>query len=257
MIQGQNSKAENRRNRLAALVLSLALLLSPSVAYAAEYIIFRIDGEAADLKMGQALDEGDNLEIPEGVTVQLVSKAGEIVTLTGPGLATITTETEDPEAETTLKTISTLLFSDARFIKTLGGSRSVASSPQSGDSRAGDNPWQPVISADQEYCLEAGNPVIHRRIKDPEWKVTVQIPGTGERVEYNWVGGASELRLAGLPETPQDEYLARIPGRAGAIVIHTASETPVSLLGQLEWMAERGCREQALKLLEQAAAKAN
>lgn len=234
----------------AALVFQFCLLQSLH-AQSMEYVVFSINGTNSDMSLGQVLNEGDQIDVPEDVEIQLLSKQGEIVSLKGPVTAVVTNDGEDVQGEKALTKISRLLFDDSKFVETLGGTRSFDSETNIEvnfpDTDLGD-PWLPKLSDASAYCLAWEHPALLRaRIGE---NLTVHLRNSeSDEKEIAWYAGSQTISLADHLDQNIDKYVIRFGTDNRSSMVFLMSNQNSTLAEQAAWMAAKGCRIQALKLL--------
>lgn len=246
--------------RFVMLPLLSALIAFPlsQPAFATEYVVFSLEGTAEGITLGQVLNAGDRIVLPQGTSIKLVSKAGEIVSLSGPATAIVTAEPENKAGEDALLSISDLLFGDDQFVKTLGGSRSFEASGHAGtdDQRLVQGlPWNPKLSQTRHYCLNPSDPKLARPSVDRAWTVSLNVVGSEQTTEIQWAAGETELSLADQT-VPNTDYLMFIEETGRTLFVHMASQLEQSPLLGAAWMTQKGCKAQAYALLSDSAANA-
>ncbi|CAK0748199.1 putative SH3 domain-containing protein [Azospirillaceae bacterium] len=228
---------------LAGLAIVVGLALTTKSAKA-DAVVIRTT--APSLKAGQMVKTGEKVSLPAGATATLVGKDGKTISLTGPfnGLA----ESGgggggDPQV---VAALSRLLTAKGTETSTLGATRSA-----SGASK--DDPYV-VIPTDGDHCQVANAPAVMKRaigIADEEIIIT---PEGGEPITVAWAAGELELlwpEAAAMKD--KGVYFVKVPGRSKPwrIVTHVASKPMSSPVATVAWMADQGCRRQALVLLNQ------
>ena len=226
-----------------------------SNAQTKEYVVFSIEGDTDNLKLGQTLNEGDRIEISNKAIVQLISKTGEVVTLEGPVAATVTNDEDDPEGEESLAKISDLLFNDNKFTEALGGTRSIGSATDIEtvfDAIQKQTPWSPLISEAGSYCLASENPTIRRSQQDDELSFDL-ISASNAKISLVWPAGDEVLSLSGKLKANDASYIAQINDEGQQARIFVTSIGDKTIAEQAAWLAEKGCKLQALELLAKSA----
>ncbi len=225
----------------------LALQHSAAQSESLEYVVFSIEGIVEELSLGQILKEGHQFEIPKNTTVNLISKSGSVITLEGPTKATVTNDKDNKNGEHALTSISNLLFDDKKFVQVVGGTRSTFDETNLGKYLVGQNQdqtWRPVLSSEEHYCLTTKQPVLHREEALQDLSIQFSDQKTSE-----WKSGNYSLDLApfidDLDTTSQIELA--IDGKK--IKVFVSADTHSSTSNQVAWLANQGCKKQALMLL--------
>ncbi len=236
-----------------SIVGALACVLAASAASQAksmEYVVFSIKGSFGDLALGQVLLEGERIELPDGIEVQLLSKLGEIVLLRGPFLASVTNEKESAKGEAAISKIAGLLFRDKKFVGVLGGTRTVGDETDIGSlflNREKPKPWSPLLSDSGDYCLDQNKPVLRRSSSAKDIQLVLNADNQ-RRVSTIWKAGSGELDLSRYFAPSQTDLHIALPDQR-TIVIHVAEPQGTTVTEQIAWMAEKDCNVQALGLL--------
>ncbi len=244
----------------AALVGFIAVSLSSVHAQSTEYIIFDIKGSAEGLAekfvLGSVLKDGDKIELPENSEIRLLDKTGEVVILTGPITGTVLDEDggsqKSKDGSNALQVIAKLMFGEANLVNSIGAARAVESK-SSVDGKI--QPWVPVISKPGTYCLPMDVPVFSRLDAAAKIKITV-ISGSDIFEEKVWEEKEKSISVSGIVKKGIDRYTLFLSSQTRESSIHLLDRTDMNAAEQIAWMAERGCKLQALQLLNEVSEKA-
>lgn len=241
------STRAQKGNMLAALTL-VVLMLQSTIAFgqAKEYVVFSIVGNIDNLTLGQILYEGHKLNIPENATVNLIGKQGETITIKGPTVVTVTTDTEDQEGEEALASISDLLFEENKFVEAIGGTRSTTDETNLEKllfANDIDRAWAPVLSGNRAYCVKKGAAAIYRETADNE--LTVEVDGK----KSQWKTDSKKLDLSKLNSSVANKSVISMTIDGKKIRVSQFEDSPSSITKQAAWLARNGCAGQALQLL--------
>jgi hypothetical protein len=225
-------------------------------AQSTEYIIFEVKGSAEGLAekfvLGTVLKDGDKIELPENSEVRLLDKTGEVVILNGPLIGTITDEDggskKARDGSSALQVIAKLMFGENNLVNNLGAARAL----KSVRTDAGNiQPWIPVISKPGTYCLPMDAPVFGRFDAGKNVKVTI-ISGSEIFKEKVWNEKETSISVSDLVARDTDRYTLFLSSQTKESTLHLLDRTDKNTTEQIAWMAERGCKAQAVKLLKQA-----
>ncbi len=243
---------------LTGATLATITILSNTVVHAqsAEYIIFDVKGSAEGLAekfvLGSVLKDGDKIDLPADAEIRLLDKAGEVIVLTGPMVGTVEEEEgatqQAKEGSSALKIISKLMFGEKNLVNNLGAARAI-SSPDSNANKT--QPWVPVISKPGTYCLPFEAPVFGRAVATKKAKVTI-ISGGGVFKEKIWEKEEKSISLVDLISPEKESYTMFFSAHTAESTIHLLDRSQKNVAAQIAWMAERGCKTQAVQLLKQA-----
>jgi hypothetical protein len=244
----------------AALIGIVAVNFSSASAQSTEYIIFDVKGSAEGLAekfvLGTVLKDGDKIELPEDAEVRLLDKAGEVVILTGPITGTILDEDggtkKSIDGSNALQVIAKLMFGDADLVNNIGAARAIgARNVDDGKIQ----PWVPVISKPGTYCLPMDVPIFTRLDAAAKIKVTV-ISGSEIFNEKVWEEKENSISVSELVKEGIDRYTLFLSSQIKESSIHLLDRTNMNTTEQIAWMAERGCKLQAVQLLNEVSEKA-
>lgn len=226
-----------------------------------EYIIFDVKGSAEGITekfvLGSVLKDGDKIEIPENAEIRLLDKAGEVVVLTGPLIGTVANEDGNSQKakdrSNALQVIAKLMFGETNLVNNLGAARALQS-VQTDKGKI--QPWVPVISKPGTYCLTMSDPVFGRAVALSKAKVTV-ISGSEIFKEKIWNENEHLISIADMVEKTTDRYTLFLSSHTTESSIHLLDRTGMNTTEQIAWMAERGCKAQAVQLLDEVSEAAN
>ena len=227
---------------------SLIGLILMTVAFSADAVdLVVISSSAPGLKPGQIVNSGEPLQIPEGATVTLVSNSGKMINLKGPHRGPsgfISGATGDTRL---IASLSGLLSGSGRDTASLGTMRAVGLPPPPTD------PWVLDVGKSGDHCVPAKGPVTLWRAKSTRKKI-FSLKNLSDRTksQTDWAAGASILKW------PQNvrlkdggRYLARFKGSRAVrkFTLHLVPDHLPSDAHGAAWMAEKGCENQAKRLL--------
>ncbi len=227
---------------------SLIGLILMTVAFSADAVeLVVISSSAPGLKPGQIVNSGEPLQIPSGATVTLVSNSGRMISLKGPHTGP-SGFISGPTGDTRLiSSLSGLLSGSAKDTASLGTMRAVGLPPPPTD------PWVLDVGKSGDHCVPAKGPVTLWRAKSTGKKI-FSLKNLSDRTQSRtaWPAGASTLKW------PQNvrlkdggRYLARFKRSRAArkFILHLVPDHLPSDAHKAAWMAEKGCGNQAKRLL--------
>jgi hypothetical protein len=226
-------------------VFGLAAMIAWALpAAAAELVV--LDSTAPAIQKGSVVDSAAEISLPPGSKVTLMAATGEKVRLTGPfnGKIPASAKAGDPKLVTA---VARLLDPQAKDTTALGAFRG-AKAPTTPAHDAID------VARGGNFCVLQNTKVKLRRnapAASPEWgKLTAIKEGT--EAEVSWPADVTMADWpAAVPVNDGGRYmLARSKAQPVRVVLHVEPKG-LQLAGRLEWMQQRGCKDQALALLEQ------
>jgi len=232
--------------RIAAFSLAVALALSflATRALAAEMVV--IESNAPSLREGTVVDSTKEVTVPAGAKITLMAASGEKTKIEGPftGKPPASAKAGDPRLMTA---VARLFDPQAKDTTALGAFRG-----RKGASLVGPDAIDAVRGGN--FCvLQNMQPRLRRGLPGqmPEWgKLTAIKEGVDGDVA--WAAGMTLADWpAAVPIAEGARYmLSRARAQPVRIVLHVEPKG-LSLAARLEWMLERGCREQAVLLVDQ------
>jgi len=239
---------------ISALMVIFIVLFGSTNSYAqsSEYVVFSVKGNVENISLGQVLKEGDLIVLPAEVQVSLLSKSGSFTLLEGPLTAKVTDEENNEEGEKALAKLSKLLFNEERFVSILGATRSLNNHSDIDLfllEQPATNPWSPVLSKYNSYCLKLDDPKLFRALdKDGDLSIVIDSDTAGKN-EITWTADSVSLDLKEFIDPSQSYITAFVSGRFEPITIHFLESLNTTIIEQAIWLAEHNCQIQALQLL--------
>ncbi len=234
----------------AALVIGFGLL--GGWVQAAELVVTASSDEA--FKPGQIVDGSQSLQLADGKSITLVAPGFDAIVINAPfdGMP----DKLLPEAARGKKSDPELLssLSDLYKPEPKTGKRAVyrAKGPK--------NPWDINIALPGDHCVNPKGAVKLWRPKPKKAvKVSVKNVKTKQRESFKWPARAKQMTWpTEVPVKNGATYLIRVKGASLStkLRVHIVPTKFPTTTHQVVWMAKRGCRVQAKKLVN-TRAKAN
>lgn len=230
--------------RVCCLIVGLALAAAASPAAAADLVV--VASTAADIAPGAVVKSDAALKISAGASVTLISAAGKTITLKGPHAGP--PGGGDGGANPTLiSSLSGLLAGSGKDTAAVGTMRAMAPAQPPTD------PWAIDVDHSGDRCVRHVGAVTLWRGRGEHARMVSLINLKDNReIEAEWAAGADTMGWPSqLPLADDGRYLVRIKGRSSAAKI-TLHRLPADLptdAHRAAWMADHGCRSQALRLL--------
>ncbi len=228
-------------------VLVSALTASGAVQ-AGQFVV--IASNDSSLRLGSVLSKGQSVTIAAGERATLVSEAGATVTRTGPFSdipAPSTSSAPEGAGGGVVASLSKLLTNNDVSTKQIGAVRSIV------PGKPPPSLWMLDSRMSGDHCMPAGEPLIVWRSKSASAsKLSVKRLPKGKRYNFASPAGAKTVMWPeNLVRESGTKYLLRTAGGGSAKitlkVIRPGFATPAH---QAAWMADNGCRRQAIALLE-------
>lgn len=232
--------------RMVPPIIGLILMTVAFSANAVDLVV--ISSSAPELKPGQIVNSGEPLQIPEGATVTLVSNSGKTISLKGPHKGPsgfISVGTDDTRL---ISSLAGLMSGSGKETTSLGTIRSIGRAPPPPT-----DPWAIDVGKSGDHCVPAKGPVTLWRAKGAVKKIfSLKNLSGRSKSQTDWPADASILKWPAKVRLKDGaRYLARFKGSRAArkFVLHLVPDHLPSDAHRAAWMAEKGCRNQAKRLL--------
>ncbi len=226
-------------------LLGLFLMTVTFSAWAQDLVV--VGGGTPNLQPGQIIKSDAPLDIPAGSTVILVSESGKTVTLVGPYIGPVGIGGEGGGSTDLVASLSGLLSASRKGTSSLGVMRSGVPPPPPTD------PWVMDIGQSGDHCVAATGPVTLWRAKNAKARVlSLKNLGDKSKSVTNWPAGASILKWpSDMALVDGARYLLRLKGSSAArmLNVHLVPGDLPSTAHKAAWMADKGCKKQAKRLL--------
>ncbi|MCC2112439.1 MAG: hypothetical protein KDJ16_10425 [Hyphomicrobiales bacterium] len=207
--------------------------------------------EAGDaLAPGTELSASDSIKLPEGAVVTLIAEDGQIIRLEGPYEGTI---------DASAKTMTTGKADDWSPIMALvaegNDESSVLGAARGLDSASGvpgqPNVWQLSVDSSGPRCTRADGIELWRRKAGREVKVAVRSEDDRRR-GLEWKANEHGLKLPSDFSVTEGLLLVSFGADLRELTIHIAPDslTDAPPGAVLSWLIDKGCKRQALALID-------
>jgi hypothetical protein len=229
--------------RWLAIVGAAGVCASASLAAAAEFVVLKSTAE--HLQPGQRLDGSEEVRVPAGTALTAISDSGAVRTIEGPfaGTLDVGEEAPVPAAREVLDVVAALITEGEQEAALAAARGNVA-----------DGAWVADAGKAGSYCAKADGKLSLRRSPTlPHVELVLVSTQTGEYAPLHWSGAADvQPWPKGVTAISGTRYRWIAPDRADdtdfTLWIAPAAELDDPLPLAM-WLAERGCRDQARRLL--------
>jgi len=208
-----------------------------------------IKATGATLQEGQIIDGGAPLKLEAGAEVVLIGADGATVTLSGPYNGEPAAARGDRvRSPNIVKALGALLSSRKYSTASLG----VVRSADAGEMRLTSlpSPWVVDIEASGPRCVRSDIVVLWRDDAAAASTLTISRGGAALTAQADWAAGDNVLPLTSDRFRNGGRYSLDVDGRRIAVTFHMLPDGLTEIGQQAAWMAESGCKEQALALLD-------
>lgn len=233
-----------RRIGLAALALMLvAAAADPALAAANDLLVVR--STARDVKVGRLIGASDAIRVGAGEQVVLVDDTGRSVTLTGrfDGRPADRLTGAPGESGGKIAALSSLLQSR----ETLSGT--VRSGDKTKFTKLPD-PWLISVHDGGAACTRGAALIFWRADKKADAKLTVLLGAGGKKAVLPWGKDQDRVSLSANLLSGAASFKVEFDATTAEYVVHQAPASAVSPVDQAVWMAARGCKVQALTMID-------
>jgi hypothetical protein len=225
----------------------LGVLFAATLAGAGELVI--IDSDAPGLTPGRILDGAKPLELAPGTTVTVVTGDGAVKTLAGPFSGVpFAREESAPGGSGLIRSLSRLMSGKAPETDELGtflGERLVGRP----------DAWSIDIVRPGAHCVtDRTHAVLWRPSGVTSETLTIRRQPWGDKVSVDWPAGTNSLVWPkAVPLENGGQYLARLSSRISGtkLIVYVVPSTLPTDAHLAAWMADIGCNEQALALINE------
>jgi len=227
------------------LVVGVVLAAIALPASAADLVV--VASSAPGVAPGSVVKSDTVLKIPVGASVTLISGTGKTVTLKGPHSGPPGAGGGGTGSPDLIASLSGLLKGSERETGALGTMRALAPPAPPTD------PWVIDVGLSGDHCVAAaGVATLWRGSSSHTRPVSIIDLKDNSQLDVDWPAGAATLAWPStVPLADGGRYLVRMKGSATAAKL-TVHRVPAQLptdAHRAAWMADKGCRPQARRLL--------
>ena len=228
---------------LLGLLLCSIFLLFAQPARAGQFVV--IDSTDPALAPGQVVAAGKTVAVAAGATATLIADDGALVTLSGPFSGIPNAAGGAAGSQGLADALARLVSPGDASTQKMGAIRSFAG-------RTPPDIWLVDVTRTGGHCVISGAPVtLWREKAKSKADLTIKPLPNGERQKITWAAGANTLALpGGIAVEDGTKLLVRGVGKsASKVTFHAVPANLKTDAHRALWMAENGCRGQALALL--------
>ena len=206
-----------------------------------------VTSTAPGLEPGKMIADGAAVDLPKGTVVTLISETGKMITLKGPHSGPAGTTSGKGGDGTLVKALSKLIAPVGKESGALGAMRSA------GTAKAPDSPWQLDVGRSGKACVPPGGKAeLWRPDAASGGQMTLKGMRGGGKASVPWPAGSNTLAWpAGVTLKDGGTYLIRFKGvpTARRLTLYWVPNDLPTDAHRAAWMAEKGCKRQAKRLL--------
>lgn len=232
---------------IAALFMGLFSVVAVSPALASvDMVVLHVTG--APLKRGSVIDGSVAIKLETGWSVTLVAADGSVVKLVGPSelvpANASRTSASDPKL---IEVLKGLLSADERSTASLGVVRS-----GDGPAQLSSLPEAWVMSVNQSgaRCIKPDVAKLWREDSAKAINLVIKQASGVRSANARWPAGSDTLAINSASFRDGSTYVIELGGKRTSVTVHVLPSDLDGLAAQAAWMAQSGCKEQALTLLE-------
>lgn len=211
-----------------------------------QYVVIKSTDGA--YKEGMILDGDAALNLAKGMSVTLVGSDGAILTLDRP---TSHLPTPDRTAAASKGNIVSALGAILSQRQVSTASLGVVRSATSGQTETEmPNPWAVSVDRSGTRCIQREVVVLWRNDATATRKITISRANASMTAQAEWAAGDNLLPVSGKKFRDQAQYRVEHGNRLVSLTMHIVPKEITGPAEQAAWMAQTGCRTQALAMLD-------
>lgn len=222
-----------------AVVLAGLIWAGAAGALAGDLVV--LESDMFGLAPGDIVNGDQAMDVPADKSLVLMTETGQMITLNGPYSGV--PDQGGPGEDKLVKAIANLILSEGSDTSSLGAVRDIGAA----DAK---DPWLLDVTQPGEYCFTSETDVQMWR-KDPDLFSRIRISDGSKAARTKWPD--SEATFGWPPPIPLvDGKLYQFTlddGEPVLIRLHKMPETLTEPGAKAVWMAEQGCRRQAVLYL--------
>lgn len=238
-----------KANLICAAAIGVVGSLALASAAMADFVVIR--SNAPDIERGQVLTLETPLTLAAGKRLTLLDDAGKPVRLTGPYTGPMGKAPGiNPRQAGGGKVSNTIarLLNKRGEASQLGAIRAIGGGPA-------EDPWVINVTRAGRYCVKPGEtPRLWRPNASKAGTVSLKRQPASQRARLKWQQGVSVVNwpVEDIPPRDGGVYFAQLQGSLSAtrIEIHFLPKGLAGVGRSAAWMADAGCTDQALALLD-------
>lgn len=214
-----------------------------SAVQAADLVVLK--AEKSTLRPGSMVSSEGALTLAAGESVTLLGEDGRVQVLKGPWKGQPSVRGTDDESKSrAVSVIAALLQENRKSSLSLGVVRSAGKVVKVPD------PWAVNVTESGTGCIRSERATLWRTANiDQESRVTLSARNSPQKAVVNWVAGYELLHVPGQLFSNGRTYTVDLDGNTVELQVHVMPQEVATGVEQAVWMANAGCKSQALALL--------
>jgi hypothetical protein len=228
-------------------VLIASLMILSATANAVQMVV--VNSTAPSIVPGIVINEGEELNIPAGNMVKLVSESGEIIRLKGPfaGVPKVGSQTMNHKFSKDLIAYLKAMFANREL------DASVIAAVRANRSPIAPNLWWLNISLSGKHCFPTEKPIfIWRSGVKKRTELLIKKSG-GTATKSLWSAGTPTTAWPNSMPLENGVWYSLItshPRKSNMVQLQLLPRDLPTDAHRAVWMAKNGCKRQAMRLLE-------
>ncbi len=233
-----------RNASMALMAAAFTTIFTPALN-AAELVV--IASSNSDFKAGQVVDSSSDIKLANDATLTLISESGKVFALKGPRSGVVEVKGSADKNGGLISSIKNILAGEKTEVTTLGVMRSIGAPERPSD------PWAIIAGKTGKYCVTVSKPVVLWRANGQKTRNLILINlNNNHKVKTVWSSGQNILYWPRLmPLVDGATYRVDLAGESKLpkLTVTMVPDQPTQAHAAV-WMAQNGCEQQALRLLQ-------
>ncbi|MBF0194915.1 MAG: hypothetical protein HQL71_10160 [Magnetococcales bacterium] len=231
------------------LILFFGTVATPLKAQATNMIVFKVKG--VNLTPGQSINAKQNLVLTEQQSISMIAPNGQIINISGPYNGPAAAKVEQTNSGLA-NALSVLVSSRGSNNESLGASRDATSSIAAAQKYGFvPTPWLIDVTRSGDHCLwKSKRPVLWRPDVSQSSRIKMNIGENIWQASAKWTARYSKMVAPpNMPLLDGEIYRFELDNNKTIAKLHIIPAEVSSGPVLAAWMNEKGCKSQALSLL--------
>lgn len=233
---------------LAAICFSTFSAVSDGMAKEASFIVLQAKNAPASLAEGMLIPGKGEIEVPAGAEITLMGEDGTTLKLVGHTVHSFQSAPTEKTGSGALKRLSGWIKGKRKQTTKLGAFRKPGG--KNGVRQIPPGPWLVDSQASGKWCVRSTGQKFWKPGTPEAMPVSIE-PRGKPAIETTWPGSEETLDIPPGILTDGQRLKLRVGQKSVRLTLFIAPQSLEDRASTLAWLAEKGCRKQALALIEE------